>query len=403
MDAESGNGSAAVERHAGWNELFFDLIAVAGVGQLAHLLHSGPDWAAVGQYGLLFGAFWLSWACFTVYGDVAAERTSSLALFVAMAGMAVMAAAVEGVHEDARANAFALAYVLLRWYAGRLWRQGRSLLVVPDWPVAQYGAGAVPWLVSTVAPEAWRYWLWGAGLLVDALLLLVARDDRERVAARWAARRERHGDGPGARRPLPELREAGVDAAHLGERLGLFMVIVLGEGVVQVIRAASDQEHWDVRLAWTGLAAMTLLASLSVLSVRRGAAAFPQLVAGGHPRRVMLCHAVGSAALAALAAGLGRAVEHADGVLPDDTRRLLCAALACYFAVTLAAVLPELPDPSAPEGREQLRGVLVHTVPAVLLPLVLALLPVSLGAGPVVLLLLLATLWARGYRAGRAG
>ncbi len=30
------------------------------------------------------------------------------------------------------------------------------------------------------------------------------------------------------------------------------MVIVLGEGVIQVIRAASDREHWDVRLAWTG-------------------------------------------------------------------------------------------------------------------------------------------------------
>ncbi|MGW4806709.1 low temperature requirement protein A [Kitasatospora sp. NPDC004272] len=395
-DAPDGTGPAA-ERHAGWNELFFDLIAVAGVGQLAHLLHSGPDWRAAGLYGLLFGAFWLSWACFTVYGDVVAERTSSAALFVAMAGMAVMAAAVEGVHEQARANAFALTYVLLRWYAGRLWRQGRSLLVVPDWPVAQYGAGALPWLVSTVAPESWRYWLWGAGLLVDALLLLAAREDRERVASRWAARRERHRGGPGADRPLPELREAGVDAAHLGERLGLFMVIVLGEGVVQVIRAASDQEHWDVRLAWTGLAAMTLLASLSVLSVRRGAAAFPQLVAGGRPRWVMLCHAAGSAALAALAAGLGRAVEHAHGTLPDDTRRLLCASLACYFAVVLVAVPPTLAD------RGQLRGFLAHTVPAVLLPLLLAVLPVSMAAGAVVPVLLVATLWARGYRTGRAG
>ncbi|MFJ4675345.1 MULTISPECIES: low temperature requirement protein A [unclassified Kitasatospora] len=397
MDAEDGTGAAA-ERHAGWNELFFDLIAVAGVGQLAHLLHAGPDWGAVGLYGLLFGAFWLTWACFTVYGDVAAERTSSFALFVAMAGMAVMAAAVEGVHESTRANAFALAYVLLRWYAGRLWRQGRSLLVVPDWPIAQYAAGSVPWVVSLFAPEGWRYWLWGAGLLVDALLLAAARgDDRERIAARWRARQRRHPGAPGADRPLPELREAEVDAAHLGERLGLFMVIVLGEGVIQVIRAASDREHWDARLAWTGLAAMTLLAALSVLSVRRGAVAFPQLLAGGRPRWVLLCHALGSAALAALAAGLGRAVEHAGGPLPDDTRRLLCAALAGYFAVTAVAVLPTLDTP----GRA--RGLLAHFAPAVLLPLLLALLPVSLAAGPVVLLLLLATLWARGYRPERAG
>lgn len=34
-------------------ELSFDLIAVAGVGQLAHLLYAGPGWAALGEYVLL--------------------------------------------------------------------------------------------------------------------------------------------------------------------------------------------------------------------------------------------------------------------------------------------------------------------------------------------------------------
>ncbi|MDX3502019.1 hypothetical protein PV749_15060 [Streptomyces sp. ID03-2B] len=46
MEAKESTGSAApAERHAGWNELFFDLVVVAGAGQLAHLLHGGPHLA----------------------------------------------------------------------------------------------------------------------------------------------------------------------------------------------------------------------------------------------------------------------------------------------------------------------------------------------------------------------
>ncbi|MFJ7721318.1 low temperature requirement protein A, partial [Rhodococcus erythropolis] len=36
---------AVLERHASWIELFFDLVVVAGIGQLAHLLHGSPSWS----------------------------------------------------------------------------------------------------------------------------------------------------------------------------------------------------------------------------------------------------------------------------------------------------------------------------------------------------------------------
>lgn len=38
------------------------------------------------------------------------------------------------------------------------------------------------------------------------------------------------------------------DAAHLTERLGLFVIIVLGEGVISAVQAASEVE-WDRALA----------------------------------------------------------------------------------------------------------------------------------------------------------
>jgi len=37
-----------IERHASWSELFFDLVAVAAVASLAHLLATELDWASVG-------------------------------------------------------------------------------------------------------------------------------------------------------------------------------------------------------------------------------------------------------------------------------------------------------------------------------------------------------------------
>ncbi len=38
-DVETTETAETAERHASWAELFFDLVAVAGVGVLAHVLH----------------------------------------------------------------------------------------------------------------------------------------------------------------------------------------------------------------------------------------------------------------------------------------------------------------------------------------------------------------------------
>jgi low temperature requirement protein LtrA len=62
-------------RHASWLELFFDLVAVAGVAQIAHQLHGVPDVSDLGLYALLFLASWTAWICFTLYANAAYENT----------------------------------------------------------------------------------------------------------------------------------------------------------------------------------------------------------------------------------------------------------------------------------------------------------------------------------------
>ncbi len=342
MDPRASPGVAEPERHAGWNELFFDLVVVAGAGQLAHLLHDGPHPADLALYGVLYLAFWTVWAGFAVYGDIAASATRLRTLLIAMLGMAVMAASVHAVLTH-HAVTFVVAYVALRWQAGRVWRRGS---VVVDWPLAQFGAGALPWLVSLFVPAPWRYWLWALGIAVDIVTLLVSTRDRtlRRAAERAAGRRgDRPPPGPphSAAPAPPRVSESRIDTAHMGERLGLYVIIVLGEGVIQIIDAASERDDWDLPLAATGFGAFGLLAGICALSLLYGTNGIPHLRKDAlAPRLAMLLHAVTTGFLVALATALGSAVTHHDDVLPKGQHWLLCGAMAGYFAAGLVAALP---------------------------------------------------------------
>ena len=94
LPAVADEAPDAPERHASWIELFFDLVVVAGVGQLAHLLSHGPSLIDFGLYLLLFLAFWIAWAAFTVYGNVEGDTARIPFMLLAMLGLAVMVAAV---------------------------------------------------------------------------------------------------------------------------------------------------------------------------------------------------------------------------------------------------------------------------------------------------------------------
>ncbi|MGW8379430.1 low temperature requirement protein A [Streptomyces sp. ODS28] len=388
----AGTGTRAAaesERHASWIELFFDLVVVAGIGQLAHLLHDGPDLADVALYALLYLAFWISWACFTVYGDVEGEGVSPPRMLLAMLGLAVMIAAVPGVR-GAHGTAFVLAYVFLRWFAGRIWSRGK---VVMDWPLAQFGAGALPWLVSVWVDAPARYRLWALGIALDLLVMLAASGRRmfgnaQRKLDRLLAHRPAPRPDPAGRRrgPTgpPRLEAAYSDAPHLAERLGLYVIIVLGEGVIQVVTAAAEVP-WDLPLSATAVGAFALLIGVWMLSLLYGFAGVPRLAEGAvAPRLTMGLHCVATMGLAALAAGLGAAAEHPHGPVDPGVRWLLCAALACYFAVGLLAGC------AAGRGWAWCGG---WGLPGVVLPLLLGLFGAPLDAGWLVWVLAALVCW----------
>lgn len=387
-----------IERHASWIELFFDLVVVAGVGQLAHLLHQDPSLADAGLYLLLYLAFWTAWACFTVYGNIAGDRVRAPSMLLAMFGLAVMVAAVPGVHEDEHVAAFVIAYVFLRWLAGRVWRRGQ---IVVDWPLAQFGMGALPWLISLWAPAPARYWLWAVGIALDLVIMLGVDGDRmlrgarekldQALAHRGGRRRDtrRHPDAE-----PPVIAAARSETAHLAERLGLFVIIVLGEGVIQITTAASDTT-WDAALAVTATGSFALLIGVWTLSLLYGFAGVPHLTPAKLPVRfAMLLHCVTTAALAALAAGLGAAAEHAHGPAPDGVRRLLCASVAAYFGISLLTGL---------FTRAERPWLLGWGLPCTLAPLALGALGSGIGVGWLVWLLAATVFWQVLYAPGPPG
>ncbi len=247
---------AVLERHASWIELFFDLVVVAGIGQLAHLLHGSPSWSDVALYALLYLAFWTAWATFTMYGNVAGDRVRIPSMLIAMFGLAVMMAAVAGIHDN-HALAFAVAYVAVRLLASRVWHNGQ---IVVDWPIAQMSLGVIPWIVSFWFEGETRFWLWTAGVTIDLLIMFVvsgsaimedAQEKLDRIIKVRGFKDDR----------IPELEALHSDRAHLAERLGLYVIIVLGEGVILVISAASKLT-WDSTVVSLAVGSFVLLSGM---------------------------------------------------------------------------------------------------------------------------------------------
>jgi low temperature requirement protein LtrA len=315
------------ERHASWAELFFDLVAVAGVAALAQVLGSGLDAAALGLYALLFLTFWLSWTTFMLYSNVAAGRTHVLRLLTGMFGLGVMAASVPDVAHTVLADGrstlpltvFTVAYIATRIYGSHSWQRGELLV---DFPVAQYTVGLLPWFVSIWLGEPWKLALWAVGIGLDLLLVLVFSGSR--LLDQAQARRTGKG---------PVIRGVSVDPELLSERLGLFVIIVLGEAVVQVVGAASGARYGFGLLA-SAVASFVLLAGIFGLSVVFGYAGLPHLRPGRIAIRAALgLHCLVTGVVATLAVSLSSVVRHGSDPLSGPGRWLLCGAVAAYFAL----------------------------------------------------------------------
>ena len=317
------------ERHATWLELFFDLVFVAAVAQIATTLAEDHSRLGFAEFvGVFIPVAW-AWMGFTFYAnrfdsdDVIYRAMKSIAM-IAVAALAVNSLDATGGHADA----FALSYVgvravLIALYV-RAYRNvdGAARRVTRRF-IITFAVGALLWLSSAFAPDSARFFLWGAGLAVELVAPLTT----------W-----------GLLGPVP------IHAAHIEERFGLFTIIVLGEAILAVVTGAKLGE---IHSALAAVAA--LVAALGVWWIyfdfadtsaihERGARAFVYVYG----------HLALFAGVAAFGVGAKLAIGDAgDDSLDAGTRWALCGGLATFLlclAVFHTAVRTNIAD-RVPQSR----------------------------------------------------
>ena len=211
------------ERHASWLELFFDLVFVLAVAQIARILSEHSDLAGLLKYTALFVGVWWSWVGYTFYADRfetehAAHRILMFAGMLAVAGLSVTFGGAFTAEGDA---AFVICYVLVRLVLSALYLRTAYHIPLARAFSLQYplglGVSSTLLLLSLLADSPTRYAIWAVALLIEfATPLLNLR----------------------AARALP------IDRSHIPERFGLFTIIVLGEAVIATAMGAAG-------VAWT--------------------------------------------------------------------------------------------------------------------------------------------------------
>jgi low temperature requirement protein LtrA len=221
-------------RKVTWLELFFDLVFVAAVAQVAEPLHHEYSTAGLIRFTPLFVLIWWAWTGHTVFStrfdtDDGVQRALTL---VQMFAVAAMAANAKDALDSRSSAGFAAAYAAVRFVLVAQYFRARR---VPDARplttryLAGHGLAAVLWLASALVPAPGRFWIWAVAFAVD-------------LGTPWLA--------------VPHSVKVPPDAEHLPERFGLFTLILLGESVVAVMRGMESQNEWTPAAATSAFVGM---------------------------------------------------------------------------------------------------------------------------------------------------
>jgi len=227
------------ERKTTWLELFFDLVFVVAVEQVARRLEGPVTADAVLGFAVLAAPVWWAWVGYVYYKDRFGTDDLSDRLLTLLQMGAALALAVRA-HDalEEGAAAFALAYgafrliLTFRYVRAVMTDDEARRLAIPF--AIGYGLAAPLWLASAAVPSPARFALWGAGFLVD-------------LATPVAARRLNV--------------EFPLNSAHLQERFGQFTLIVLGVGIVGVVEGLRDL-HWAPGAGLTAALALVVAFAL---------------------------------------------------------------------------------------------------------------------------------------------
>jgi low temperature requirement protein LtrA len=364
-------------------ELLFDLVFVVAVAslvtQFAHTVVEGHLAEYVVPFTMVFFAIWWGWMNFTWFssgydtGDVLYRVLG----VTQMAGVLVLAAGVPAAFEHGDYRLIVAGYLVMRFAQVLFWVRAAVESPATRHVAWRYAAGItvvqVLWIVRLALPEQW---------LTASFFVLVVFEFAVPV---WA---NRSGDDPW-------------HPGHIAERYGLFVIILLGEGVAAAsngVQAALAAAGGSPTLVVVGVAGLVILVGLWWLYVLEPAE--EGLSRSGLAYFWGYGHVLLFAAVAAVGAGIEVAVEvgahHAEA--PDVVASWVVAVPTALTMVLIWVLNRPLPTESAVPG--------VLVVPAAVLVLLVPLATGAIGVAGVLVgiaLVLAATIAVTVVRGARPG
>jgi low temperature requirement protein LtrA len=351
-----GSADHAGERRSTWTELFFDLVFVVAVAQLAAGLHRDPTIATAGAFlGLFVPVAW-TWTTYAYLGDLfdSGERVFRWILLAAMFLVAVLAAAIPDAFAG-RSDRFVVAYALLRLDVVAVylwaWRTDAGVRTLAGKHAAGLGLGLVVWSSSLALDEPLRYGVWALAIACDLGTGLFVYSGRAAVP--------RH-------------------HSHMPERFGLFTLIVLGESIVAV-SSGTAHDRWTSGSLAAAASAFVLAACLWWLYFARfDGEVFNWALGGSGPERVRsyvygYAHLLLFPATAAIGVGAELAITAANGAAGASAAAPVMGGGVAAYLLSVSAI-----QSAAPAGLG--RGAVAPRAAVAVAASALAILGARLGA-----------------------
>ena len=298
------------EKRVTWAELFFDLVLVFAITRIATLLHADHSWTGVGLALIVFVPTYWAWVGTSVHAnlhdtDNTVDRAGILTLALCALFMAVALPDAYG----ETGLLFGGAYFAHRAILAVLYFRGRPITLVT--PLVAACVSGPLMLFGGLLPTPTRTVLWGLAAVVDLATPRILR---------------------------PRMTTLIFDTGHLVERFGLFVIIALGESVVNIGAAAAGLPDLT-GLTLIAVAASFVLAGalwwvyfVYATSAIRHALATAQIQTDIVRPVLSWAHLSFVGAIIAVAVGLVEVVAHPDHHLDLDTAALLFGGVGLYLA-----------------------------------------------------------------------
>jgi low temperature requirement protein LtrA len=300
-----------LHRKVSWLELFFDLVFVAIIAELSHYLAKDISPVGIGEYILLFVPVWWVWIGATYYNERFETAGIENRLFTFLLILSVAGLAVFSHHGLGKTSVgFALSYVFARSIITYLWwRAGYhepSFRPTAKRFVIGSSISIAFFILSVFVSPPTRFILWAIGLLSDVAAPIFTIKHQAK---------------------LPRF-----SSSRLPERYGLFIIIVLGEAVISVVKGLASKEYLSLTDGITGILGMALTFGIwwiyfDFVARRPPKSGTGWVFAWGYLHMPLVM------AVTATATGINNAISYEESVLPFNLRLLICGSLAISLAI----------------------------------------------------------------------